>query len=58
MHEKVLLREQEILELIDEIYDPSFPFSKIGFDGGVYLDLPKLVVAGHSMGGATALRVG
>lgn len=58
MNEKVKVREHEIHELIDEISDPSYPFSSIGLSGGVFLDLPKLIVAGHSMGGATALRIG
>ena len=58
MHEKVLVREHEIKELIDEIRDQSYPFGVVGFDGGVYFDLPKLIVAGHSMGGVTALRIG
>ena len=30
----------------------------LGFSDGATLDLDKLIVAGHSMGGATAIRVG
>ena len=58
MHEKVLIREHEIKEIIDEISDPSYPFSGVGLTGGVYFDMSKLIVAGHSMGGVTALRIG
>lgn len=36
---------------------PNFLQEKLGFDEGCQLDLDRIVVAGHSMGGVTALRV-
>ena len=55
---KIELRQSEAIELIDELYQKNFVDEVLGFTDGATLDLNKLVMAGHSMGGATAIRVG
>jgi len=44
--------------LIDELFEKDFVDQVLGFTDGATLDLDKLIMAGHSMGGATAIRVG
>ena len=56
MHAKVKVRENETKLLIDFISKPTFMKEELGLDSE--MDIGKLVMAGHSMGGATALRVG
>lgn len=51
-------RAEEIIELIDELYQKNFLKETLKFPDGFKLDLNKLVVSGHSMGGAAALRAG
>jgi len=52
-------REEEVKELIDELYEKDFfKQETLNFPDDLKLDLDKLVVAGHSLGGCTALRVG
>ena len=56
MHPRVKKREQEVRELIDEFYQKNFVEKTLKFE--VKLNLDKLIMSGHSMGGVTALRVG
>lgn len=58
MHNRVKTREQEMKMLIDCISLPSFATQFLKFKSDSILDLPKLVMAGHSMGGAASIRVG
>ena len=58
MHERVKVRETEIKSLITEVLSQEFVSKVLKFSATVSIDESKLVVAGHSMGGATALRVG
>lgn len=57
MNKKVTIRTKEVKELIDEIQDVKF-LAKLGFNAKLKLDLSSLIVAGHSFGGATALKAG
>lgn len=57
MHDKVVLRENEIKSLVDYISKENFVTSELNFEEGkAKIALDQLVVAGHSFGGATALR--
>jgi predicted dienelactone hydrolase len=56
MNKKVKIREEEVKALIDEISVKTFMKNILQFEA-VSLDLNKLIMAGHSMGGATALRI-
>jgi len=56
MHPRVKQREQEIKELIDELHQKKFLLKTLNFNCSLKLD--KLIMSGHSMGGATAIRVG
>jgi alpha-beta hydrolase superfamily lysophospholipase len=47
-----------VKELIDELYQTDFLKQTLKLSQNVQLNLDKLIVSGHSMGGATALRVG
>ena len=58
MHAKVKVRENESKLLIDYISAKNFAQDNLFMDNRVTLDLQKLLMTGHSMGGATALRVG
>ena len=58
MNTKVKTRETEINELINTITKDNFLQTKVGFTTSVKLDPTKIVISGHSMGGATALQVG
>lgn len=51
-------RVAEVQALITEISETSFLSRVFGDTGTPSINFDKLVVAGHSMGGATALRVG
>ena len=42
--------------MINEIEDPLFLKNVLGFNNKPVLDLEKLTVAGHSMGGGTAIK--
>jgi len=42
--------------LINEIEDPLFLKNVLGFPNAPVLDLAKLTLAGHSMGGGTAIK--
>ena len=55
-HLKVKKREQEVKELIDELFQTNFVKKTLKIQTKLILD--KLIMSGHSMGGATALRVG
>lgn len=57
MRDKVKFREQEVRRLIDFIASPGFLQHHLNMDNRARLALDRLVMAGHSMGGATALRV-
>jgi len=57
MHDRVKVRESEMKLLIDEVCSKEY-LKTLGFSDRACLDTSKLVMAGHSMGGATALRVG
>ena len=54
-NQQLKTRQSEICDFIDEIYEPNFMQSKMGFASEVSLDLDKLVVSGHSFGGITAI---
>jgi pimeloyl-ACP methyl ester carboxylesterase len=41
--------------LIDEISKPNFLQKKLNFPDNIKLNLDKLIVAGHSFGGVTAI---
>ena len=58
MHERVKVRETEMNGLIDQVFEDKFLSINLDFEITACLDLEKLTVSGHSMGGATALRVG
>ena len=55
---KIGIRVNEIRKLIDEMQDPKFVEKVLGFSykNPFRLDLEKLIVAGHSMGGCTAFK--
>jgi len=57
MHDRVKVRETEIKLFIDEVCSNAY-LQTLGFSDKACLDTSKLVMAGHSMGGTTALRVG
>lgn len=57
-HGKVVTRETEIRYLIDDLYHPAFSRKALKFSLEPTLDFDKLVVAGHSFGGAATLKVG
>lgn len=54
-HPQVIIRENEVMALIDQVSTPAF--IKDTFNGWekAQLDLTKIVVGGHSFGGITAL---
>jgi platelet-activating factor acetylhydrolase len=56
-HQKVITRETEVRYLLDDITHPAFNKKALKFPHGVTYDFDKLTVAGHSFGGATALKV-
>ena len=56
--QKVERRERECRSLIDEIAQANFASAALGFDKKVKIDAQKVIMAGHSMGGCTALYVG
>lgn len=58
MNQKSKIRETEINELVNTMVKHNFLQTSMGFTKFVKLDTTKIVMAGHSMGGATALRVG
>jgi len=55
MNKKIYVREGEIHSLINEIAEKGFLQKRLFFEEGFSLDLDKLVVAGHSMGGMAAI---
>jgi predicted dienelactone hydrolase len=57
-HGRVITRETEIRCLIDDLYHPAFCRKALKFTLEPILDFDKLVVAGHSFGGAATLKVG
>jgi predicted dienelactone hydrolase len=50
----VIIRENEVMALIDQISNKKFLKDILSFDSAV-LDISKIVVSGHSFGGITAL---
>ena len=50
----MIIRENEVIALIDQISQPDFLKKTLGFKKAK-LDLKNIVVAGHSFGGITAL---
>jgi predicted dienelactone hydrolase len=52
-----MTREAEIRYLIDDMSKVSFFSKAMKFKRGASMDFEKLTVAGHSFGGATALKV-
>lgn len=56
-HLKVITRETEIRYLMDDLQHPAFIGKALKFHAGANFDFEKLTVAGHSFGGATALKV-
>lgn len=54
---QIKYRREEIKQLIDDISDPKFCQQVLGFGPEVSLDLDKLIMAGHSFGGMTAIDV-
>lgn len=57
MNSKEKIRESEIKDLIDEIFQDNFLKDSLGFNKSVTIDKDKLIMSGHSMGGGTAVRV-
>ena len=57
MNRKVIIRTREVKELIDDMQDDKF-LAKLGFNAKLKLDMQSLIVAGHSFGGATAIKAG
>ena len=51
------IRKAEVKNLIDEICQNNFLQTRFNFPDYVKLDLEKLIVGGHSFGGATATAV-
>lgn len=51
---QIVIRESEILALIQEMSDPKF-LAQFNFGAEIKLDLENIVIAGHSFGGMTAL---
>ena len=52
---QVKIRQKEVGELIDQIFEANFLQQTLGFSANIELDLDKLVVGGHSFGGLTAM---
>ena len=52
------VRVKEVKELIDDMEDKDFMKKLFGMDVKVGLNMERLIVSGHSMGGATALLIG
>jgi len=50
-------RVDQMKALVSEIYHPDFLTNILTFGTHCKLDQDKLVSAGHSMGGATALKL-
>ena len=50
-----LIREKEVIQLIDDIYQTDFLQKKLGFNEEIRLDMDKLIMCGHSMGGITSI---
>lgn len=44
--------------LITEMEDPLFLKNVLNTDDSISVDVSKLIVSGHSMGGSTALMIG
>ena len=56
MNSKEKIRESEIKDLIDEIFQDNFLKDSLGFNKSVTIDKDKLIMSGHSMGGGTAVK--
>ena len=57
MNQKDKIRESEIKDLIDEIFQDNFLKNTLGFKEFIKIDKDKLIMSGHSMGGGTAVRI-
>ena len=47
-----------MVALIDELFDKNFIKDVLEFENEPLFDFDKLIVVGHSFGGATALKTG
>ena len=54
---KVNIRRDEVITLIDCISKPDFLQNGLLFSSEAKLDLDKLVMSGHSFGGSTSINV-
>lgn len=52
--DQLVIREAEVIELIDDIYEEDFML-RHGFGANTVLNLDKLILGGHSFGGMTAI---
>lgn len=57
-HGRIETRASEISELITEFVEPGFIGKLLNAPNQVSIDADKIIVSGHSMGGATALKAG
>ena len=55
--EKIYKRVDQLKELINQIKHDDFLCNEMPFGNQCKLDMEKLVAAGHSMGGGTALKL-
>lgn len=55
--DKVGIRVNCIRKLLDELEDPNFLQTTLGFRENVKLNMDKLIMMGHSMGATTTLAV-
>lgn len=59
MYQKMVnQREAEVKEVINDIVKPEFMMKTLKLSDGAKIATDSIIVAGHSMGGATALKVG
>ena len=49
------IREDEVQDCLNEMFQPNFLQEKLDFNPNVQLDLDKLIAGGHSFGGLSAM---
>jgi len=57
-HDRIEKRVSEISELITECVNPYYLQKMFNTSNEILVDTDKLIVSGHSMGGATAIKAG